>query len=88
MWFKENNETSTPQLVTVWAVYFDGLVYLGSQPPKEAALFNNNTIIFGMNWGFFTAGNSLKNQVVNPPTQPSKENASKSYSLSSMCRLF
>lgn len=89
VWVKENNETSTPHIVTVWAVYFDGLVYLGSQLPKEASLFTKNTIIFGMSWGFFTAEKSLKSPLNNPQiTLSLGENTSKSYSLSSMCRWF
>ena len=88
VWVKENNEDSTPQLVTVWAVYFTGLVYLGSQPPiKEASIFTNNALVFGMNWGFFTAGNALKSQLVFPPAQELEENtSSQSYNLTSMCR--
>jgi di/tricarboxylate transporter len=82
---KEDIESSTPKLVTVWAVYFNGLVYLGSQPPKEAVLFTNNALIFGMSWGFFTAGNSLKSQIVCTSTQ--QDNASsKSYNVATMCR--
>ncbi len=87
VWVKESSEDSAPRLVIVWAVYFTGLVYLGSQLPKEASLFNNNTLIFGMNWGFFTAGNALKSQLVFPPVQELEDNASsKSYNLTSMCR--
>lgn len=89
VWAKQDSDSSNPELITVWAVYFNGLVYLGSQPPKEAVLFTNNALIFGMTWGFFTAENSLKSQFVVPPIQESQENSSgKSYSVASMCRLF
>ncbi|XP_057376336.1 UV radiation resistance-associated gene protein-like [Daphnia carinata] len=88
VWAKQDSDSSTPELITVWAVYFNGLVYLGSQPPKEAILFANNALIFGMNWGFFTAGNSLKSQLVFPPIQEPQENScSKSYTVASMCRI-
>lgn len=87
MWVKESSESTSPQLVTTWAVYFTGLFYLGSQPAKETCLFNDNTVIFGMTWGFFTANTSLKSPLVSVPPQQTQENASKSYSVSSMCRL-
>ncbi|EFX76963.1 hypothetical protein DAPPUDRAFT_321839 [Daphnia pulex] len=87
VWVKEDTENSSPKLVTVWAVYFNGLVYLGSQPPKEAVLFTNNALIFGMSWGFFTAENSLKSQIVCPLTQQQDNTHSKSYNVASMCRI-
>ena len=87
VWVKDS-EISSPQLVTVWAVYFNGLVYLGSQPSKEAVLFTNNALIFGMSWGFFTAENALNSQIVCSSTQQLQENPSSSlsYNVASMCR--
>ena len=89
VWVKENSEDSTPRLVTVWAVYFTGLVYLGSsfhlQPHKESSLFTNNTLIFGMNWGFLP--HASKSQLIYSPAQEIQENAgSKSYNVTSLCR--
>lgn len=87
VWAKDTKEDDTPKLVTLWAVYFNGLTYLGPQSPKEPLVFTNNALIFGMNWGFFTAPIALKSPILFSPSKQPNENAAKSYNLSAMCRL-
>ena len=87
LWSKEVEESATPKLVTVWGLYFGGLSYLGSQIPKEGDLFYNNTLIFGMSWGYFVDPKTLRTQLVSPALPPSaNDGKTNSYSLSSMCR--
>lgn len=86
LWAKESEEDSTPKLVTVWGVYFSGLVYLGSQLPKESSLFTSNTLIFGMTWGYFVDSKTLKSTTIYPTIQQVEEGTTSSYSLSSMCK--
>lgn len=86
LWVKSSEDDAKPQLVTAWGVYFSGLVYLGSQLPKESSLFSNNSLIFGMSWGYFVDPKSLKNQINNPVNPPADEETIKSYNVSSMCR--
>ena len=78
---------SQPELVTVWGVYFSGLVFLGSQLPKERTFFNRNTLVFGMTWGYFVAANSLKTPIrlSVTPSIPAV-NVPNSYNVPTMCR--
>ena len=86
LWSREGTEASSPSLVTTWGVYFSGLVYLGSSLPKEGSLFEANTLIFGMSWGYFVDAKFIKTQFVNQPNQQLQDNTTSSYSLSIMCR--
>ena len=86
LWSKELEGDAAPKLVTVWGLYFSGLVFLGSQLPKESSLFASNTLIFGMTWGYFVDPKSLKSQSVFAATPQVEEGTTSSYSLSSMCR--
>ena len=60
LWAKHDSSHSVPELITTWGVYFSGLVYMGSQLPKESALFLNNSLIFGTSWGYFVSEISLQ----------------------------
>lgn len=86
IWLKEGNEEATPCLITAWGVYFTGLDFIGTQLPKETSMFAENTVVFSMSWGYFTAGMSLSIKPATPDNALQEAPAAKSYSLATMCR--
>lgn len=86
IWVKEGSEEATPCLITTWGIYFTGLDYIGTQLPKEVSIFEQNTVIFSMSWGYFTAKTSLNTEPVNPEPRVQEAPTGKSYNLATMCR--
>jgi len=86
LWAKDEDIHSVPELVTAWGVYFSGLLYLGSQCPKESALFLDNSLIFGTSWGYFVSEVSLTT-LLPQPIQTTSHTPSSSYSIPTMCRI-
>jgi len=58
LWLHREGEPDN--VVTVWGVYFSGLVYLGPKLSLDPAVLNINTIIFHMHGGYFTAFECFK----------------------------
>jgi len=58
LWLHREGEPD--HVVTVWGVYFSGLVYLGPKLSLDPAVLNINTIIFHMHGGYFTAFECFK----------------------------
>lgn len=50
------------KLITVWGIQFNGLYYLGPKLPSDPDIFLQNTIVFNMQGGYFTAFECLKEQ--------------------------
>lgn len=68
MWL---HTSSGDHVITVWGVYFSGLVYLGPRlGSSDPSTFHTNSIIFYMQGGYFTAPHCFK--VEKQPT-PRKE---------------
>ena len=59
LWLHREGEPD--HVVTVWGVYFSGLVYLGPKLSLDPAVLNINTIVFHMHGGYFTAFECFKN---------------------------
>ncbi|XP_039281299.1 UV radiation resistance-associated protein [Nilaparvata lugens] len=79
-------------VITVWGVYFSGLVYLGPKlVSSDPSTLQSNTIIFYMKGGYFTAPHCFKS-ARSPPTRrrttqlPSAD-VKPSYTASSLSRL-
>jgi len=85
LWAKNDTLHSVPELIITWGVYFSGLVFMGSQLPKESALFLNNSLIFGTSWGYFVSEISLQTPLPQP-NQTVSDNPSLSYTIPMMCR--
>ncbi|GLG95922.1 UV radiation resistance associated protein, partial [Gryllus bimaculatus] len=58
LWVHRNTEQD--QVLTVWGVYFSGLIYLGPKLCTDPAAFCLNTIVFHMHGGYFTAPQCFK----------------------------
>lgn len=58
LWLHRDNEKD--HVITVWGVYFSGLVYLGPKLISDPASFCINSIVFHMQGGYFTASESLR----------------------------
>jgi len=58
LWLHREGEPD--HVVTVWGVYFSGLVYLGPKLSLDPAVLNINTIVFHMHGGYFTAFECFK----------------------------
>jgi len=86
LWAKDDSSHSVPELITTWGVYFSGLVYMGSQLPKESALFLNNSLIFGTSWGYFVSEISLQTPLPQS-VQTTSSSPILSYTIPTMSRI-
>lgn len=80
------------QVITVWGVYFSGLVYLGPKlVSSDPSTFQSNTIIFYMKGGYFTAPHCFKTERLPPvrkrTTPLNAADVKPSYTVSSLSRL-
>ena len=55
-----HSEEEKDHVVTVWGVYFSGLVYLGPKASFDPTSLKLNTIVFHMHGGYFTAAECIK----------------------------
>lgn len=88
LWLHREGEQD--HVVTVWGVYFSGLVYLGPKPSFDPSSLKLNTIVFHMRGGYFTAAECIKDTPQKVRTLAVKVNCSDtqpSYSVSLLLRL-
>ncbi|XP_049775657.1 UV radiation resistance-associated gene protein [Schistocerca cancellata] len=60
LWLHRKQEKDV--VLTVWGVYFNGLIYLGPKLCSDPSSFCINTIVFHMHGGYFTAPECFKEQ--------------------------
>jgi len=88
LWLHREGEPD--HVVTVWGVYFSGLVYLGPKLSLDPAVLNINTIIFHMHGGYFTAFECFKEvplKIRNTTVTVNAAEAQPSYNVNLLLRL-
>lgn len=88
LWLHRKQEKDI--VLTVWGVYFSGLIYLGPKLCSDPSAFCINTIVFHMHGGYFTAPECFKEQPQkfrNSRVSLSQNDVRPSYSVSLLLRL-
>ncbi|KAJ4442138.1 hypothetical protein ANN_12004 [Periplaneta americana] len=89
LWLHREGEQD--HVITVWGVYFSGLVYLGPKLLFDPAVLKLNTIVFHMHGGYFTASECLKEaappKIRNTSVVVSAADARPSYNVNLLLRL-
>lgn len=88
LWLHREGEPD--HVVTVWGVYFSGLLYLGPKLSLDPAVVKLNTIVFHMHGGYFTAFESFKEtplKIRNTTVTVNAADAQPSYSVNLLLRL-
>lgn len=88
LWLHREGEPD--HVVTVWGVYFSGLVYLGPKLSLDPAVLNFNTIVFHMHGGYFTAFECFKEaplKIRNTTVTVNAAEAQPSYNVNLLLRL-
>ncbi|XP_023711583.1 UV radiation resistance-associated gene protein isoform X2 [Cryptotermes secundus] len=88
MWLHREGEPD--HVITVWGVYFSGLLYLGPKLSLDPAVLKLNTIVFHMHGGYFTAFESFKEtplKIRNTTVTVSAADAQPSYNVNLLLRL-
>jgi hypothetical protein len=87
LWLYREGEPD--HVVTVWGVYFTGLLYLGPKLSVDPAVLKLNTIVFHMHGGYFTAFESFKEtpqKIRNTIVMVNAADAQPSYSVNLLLR--
>ena len=79
---------SLPAQVTVWGVFFSGLVFLGRHLPARdgRGRFPANTLVFGTAWGWHAAPDRLPTPTLPTPPPPAALGLAAGYDVATLCR--